>query len=191
VEVFRHGCGLCEFVLDVGFLMAAPYASRMPASFSCTSLAKSYGNIIALKGVTLTAASGTLLQAAANERWGTSGSNGGTAVLIADAQTLNGNLEADSLSTINATLQSGSTLTGSVNAENSAKSVALTLDATSTWNVTADSYVTSLSGAGVSGETVTNIVGNGFTIYYDMAVCPDLNGQTYILSGGGYLKPAS
>jgi hypothetical protein len=148
------------------------------------------GNIT-LKSVTTTAASGTLLQAAANDRWGTSGFNGGTAVLIADAQTLNGNLKADSLSAIIATLQNGSTLTGAVNAENSAKSMTLTLDATSTWNVTADSYVTSLNGAGVSGETVTNIVGNGFTIYYDMAACPDLNGQTYALSGGGYLKPAS
>ncbi|MBI5294791.1 MAG: hypothetical protein HY869_04900 [Chloroflexi bacterium] len=153
-------------------------------------ITNSTGNIT-LKGVTITAASGTLLQAAANERWGASGANGGTAVLSADAQTLNGNLEADSLSTISATLQNGSTLTGAVNAENSAKSVTLTLDASSTWNVTADSYVTSLSGTGISGTTVTNIVGNGFTVYYDAAACPGLNGQTYTLSGGGYLKPAN
>lgn len=151
-------------------------------------ITNSTGNIT-LNGVALTAASGTLLQAAANERWGASGSNGGTAVIIADAQTLNGNLEADNLSTITLSLQNGSTLTGAIDAGHSAKSVTVTLDSSSAWNVTANSYVTCLNGAALSGDTVTNIVGNGFTVYYDAASCPALNGQTYSLSGGGALQP--
>ncbi len=152
-------------------------------------ITNSTGNIT-LKGVTVTAASGTLVQAAANDRWGTSGSNGGTALLVADSQTLNGNLVADNLSTLTITLQNGSTLTGAVNAENTAKSATLTLDSSSTWNVTADSYLSCLNGAAISGTSITNIVGNGFTVTYDPNSCPALNGQTYTLSGGGTLQPA-
>lgn len=149
----------------------------------------STGNIT-LKGVTVTAASGTLVQAAANDRWGTSGSNGGNAVLVADSQTLNGNLAADKLSILTVTLQNGSTLTGAINAENTAKSATLTLDSGSTWNVTADSHLSCLNGAVISGTNITNLVGNGFTVTYDANACPTLNGQTYTLSGGGTLQPA-
>lgn len=152
-------------------------------------ITNSTGNIT-LKGVTITAASGTLVQAAANDRWGTSGSNGGTVILVADSQTLNGNLVADNLSTLTVTLQNGSVLTGAVNTENIAKSVALTLDTSSTWNVTADSHLSCLNGAVISGTSITNIVGNGFTVTYDPNSCPALNGQTYALSGGGTLQPA-
>ncbi len=57
---------------------------------------------------------------------------------------------------------------------------------------TADSYLTTLADSGgISGATVTNITGNGHTVYYDASANPSLNGQTYTLSGGGYLKPAS
>ncbi|MBI3174252.1 MAG: hypothetical protein HYZ25_11060 [Chloroflexi bacterium] len=145
---------------------------------------------ITLKGVTVTAASGTLVQAAANDRWGTSGSNGGNAILVADSQALNGNFVADKLSTLTVTLQNGSTLTGAINAENTAKSAMLTLDASSTWNVTADSHLSCLNGAVISGTNITNLVGNGFTVTYDANACPTLNGQTYTLSGGGTLQPA-
>jgi hypothetical protein len=41
----------------------------------------------------------------------------------------------------------------------------------------------------ISGDTVTNITGNGHTVYYDQSACPALDGQTYTLNSGGYLKP--
>lgn len=146
---------------------------------------------IKLKGVEVTAASGILLNAAGNDRWGSSGSNGGTANITADGQSLTGELVADAISSISLTLQNGSTLTGSINADNSAKAVNLALDTSSTWNVTADSYLTCLNDAdGISGTTVSNIVGNGHTVYYDTSACSALNGQTYTLSGGGSLTPA-
>lgn len=145
---------------------------------------------ILLKGVTLSVASGNLIDAAAGS-WGNSGSNGGNVVLTADGQTLTGNFIADAISTIQTTLQNSSTLTGAINAENTAKSVVLTLDASSLWNVTADSHLTCLNdAAGISGTTISNINGNGHTITYDSASCSVLNGATYTLSGSGTLQPA-
>jgi hypothetical protein len=145
---------------------------------------------ITLKGVAVTAASGILLQAAGNDRWGTSGSNGGTVVLIADAQALSGDLVADSLSSISATLQNGSSLTGAINTESTAKEINLRLDSSSTWTVSADSYLSCLSDPdGISGTGITNVIGNGHTVYYNTALCTDLGGQTYNLNGGGTLTP--
>jgi hypothetical protein len=147
--------------------------------------------VIVLKGVSLQAASGTLVKAASGN-WGTSGSNGGTVVLTADGQTLNGNLVADAFSSITLILQNGSELNGAINTEKTAKAANLTMDATSTWTVTADSYLSSLSDAsGISGTTITNITGNGHTVYYDASLATNnqLGGKNYSLSGGGTLKP--
>ena len=145
---------------------------------------------ITLTGVEVTAASGVLIQAAGNDRWGSSGANGGTVLLVADAQTLSGDLVADSISSIDVTLQNGSSLTGAINAENTANQINLTLDSSSTWTLTADSYLSCLADPdGISGTNVANIIGNGHTVYYDAALCTELGGQTYDLSGGGTLTP--
>lgn len=148
---------------------------------------------ITLSGVEVSAASGTLLQAGATDRWGTSGANGGTVYLTADAQTLTGDLVADSISALHVTLQNGSTLTGAINAANTAQSISLTLDTGSTWTVTADSYLTSLADVdGIDGASIRNIIGNGHTVYYDASDAANsaLAGQTYTLAGGGTLHPA-
>lgn len=98
-------------------------------------------------------------------------------------------MAADNISTIAATLQNSSSLKGAINSENTAKEANLTLDASSTWDVTADSYLNCLSDAsGISGDTVANISGNGFTVYYRQSACTELAGKTYNLNGGGYLK---
>jgi hypothetical protein len=129
-----------------------------------------------------------LLDAAAGN-WGTTGSNGGTAVLNVSKQTLTGSVVVDKISTATLKLSNGSTLTGAVNAANTAKSVLLALDSGSRWTVTANSYVTVLSGLTVSGNKVTNIVGNGHTVRYSKAANPSLGGKTYTLAGGGTLTP--
>lgn len=145
--------------------------------------------IITLKDVTLTAGAGELILASAGN-WGQSGSNGGSVVFTADGQSLSGNLVADNISAIALTLQNGSTLAGAINSGNTAKAINLTLDASSSWNVTADSYLTCLDdAAGISGTSITNIIGNGHTVYYDQGACSALGGQTYTLSGGGLLTP--
>jgi hypothetical protein len=145
--------------------------------------------VITLKGVNVTAASGTLVQASTGN-WGMGGSNGGTVFFTADGQTLTGNMVADSSSSITATLQNGSSLTGYINADNTAKVLNLTLDATIKWTVTANSYLTCLSDSrGISGNTITNIIGNGHTVYYNKSACAALGSLTYSLVNGGELIP--
>lgn len=110
----------------------------------------------------------------------------------ADAQNLAGSVIADKISTVALTLKNGSTIKGSINTAATARSVSLTLDASSTWTVTADSHLTTLNDtAGISGTKVTNIVGSGHMVTYDTSANPGLGGKTYALSGGGALKPAS
>jgi hypothetical protein len=141
--------------------------------------------VVNLKGATVTT-SGSLIRAAASQ-WGTTGENGGIVTFSADGETLAGNVTADSISSIDVNLENGSTLTGAINP------AALTLDATSTWTVTGDSVLTSLSDAGgISGTNITNINGNGHMVTYDASLAANsaLDGKTYTLSGSGMLKPA-
>jgi hypothetical protein len=58
--------------------------------------------------------------------------------------------------------------------------------------VTADSHLSALTGATISGSGVRNVKGNGHTITYDASDSANsyLNGKTYSLSGGGTLEPA-
>lgn len=144
---------------------------------------------VTLTGVNATAASGTLIKVSEGN-WGTSGSNGGNLTFTANQQNLTGNIEVDNISILTVTLQNGSTLTGAINSANTGKEVNLILDATSTWNVTADSYLTCLTDpGGISGTSITNIHGNGYTVYYNQNTCPALSGQIYAVAGGGELKP--
>ncbi|ALP35538.1 hypothetical protein ASL14_04490 [Paenibacillus sp. IHB B 3084] len=103
--------------------------------------------------------------------------------LNANNQTLPGSITADKLSSITANLKNKTTLRGAINSENTAQSVALNLDKTSKWAVTADSYLTSLTD---SDTKLSNIVDNGHTIYYDAGASANswLNGETITLSGG-------
>ena len=147
--------------------------------------------MINLAHVKLSNASAILVKAAAGQ-WGTTGSNGGHVTLTASGQTLSGNVVADKISTVTLTLKSGSALTGAIDTANTAKSVAVALDATSTWTVTANSNLTSLTGAVINGSTITNIIGNGHTITYDAGSSANssLGAKTYTLAGGGTLTPA-
>jgi len=142
--------------------------------------------LIKLTGANLTGA-GTLLKASADS-WGASGSNGGIVTFTADSETLPGDIIADNLSTITATLQNGTILTGSINADNTAKSMILTLDSASRWVVTGDSYLTSLTD---SDGTLSNIKDNGHTIYYNSSDSASnwLGGKTVTLANGGKLTP--
>lgn len=139
--------------------------------------------VIHLQGVKLFSASGVLVKAAAS-RWGRNGANGGAVVLTADHETLAGNLVADSISALTANFQNHTTLTGAV------QNGALTLDASSAWNVTADSTLTSLGCA--DGEAgLARITGNGHRIRYQSALAANqwLGGKTWKLAGGGTLSP--
>jgi hypothetical protein len=143
---------------------------------------------INLKGATLKNSTGVLLNAAATSRWGNQGSNGGNITLNANSQTLEGTITCDNISTAILNLTNNSSLTSTINGDNKAKSVTLSLDKDSTWTVTGTSYVTALTD---ENTELSNIKDNGNTIYYDSSNSANswLNGKTITLSGGGTLKP--
>ena len=143
---------------------------------------------INLKGATLKNSTGVLLNAAATTRWGNSGSNGGNVTLNADSQTLEGTITCDNISTVALNLTNKSSLTSTINENNKAKSVTLSLDKDSTWTVNGTSYLTALTDVDTE---LSNIKDNGNTIYYDSSNSANswLNGKTITLSGGGTLKP--
>ena len=111
-----------------------------------------------------------------------------TASFTVDADTLTGNMVADATSTLSVILKNGSSLTGN------AQHTAMTIDSNSVWIVTANSVLTSLTDTkGISGLTVTNIVGNGQNIHYDSSLVANryLGGHTYSLVNGGVLTAGS
>ena len=104
---------------------------------------------------------GNFLRAQADS-WGTSGSNGGNVTLTMTKQKASGNIVIDSISTLDMTMKSGSSYTGTINGDNTAKSIKLTLDKKSKIKLTGDSYVTSLDDA---DSDYSNIDFNGYTLY--------------------------
>ena len=117
--------------------------------------------VINFTNTKLSFGSGTLLNVKGTDEWGTSGSNGGNVTLNAQNQKLDGDIEADDISTVSINLKS-STFTGSINNSNSAKQISLSLDKNSKIKLTADTYVTSLDD---SDSSYSNIDFNGFKLY--------------------------
>lgn len=142
--------------------------------------------VINLENTKLNYGSNQLVTVSGNDgEWGSQGSNGGNLTLNATNQTLNGNISVDNISTASFILKS-STLTSTINSENNAKEVNLSLDSSSKWVVTGDSYVTTLT---LENNDLSLIEDHGYTIYYDASANSWLNGQTITLSNGGTLTP--
>ncbi|MCR5689114.1 MAG: hypothetical protein K6G71_02585, partial [Clostridiales bacterium] len=129
--------------------------------------------VITLSGVRIVNSdSENVLLSVCDDGW-----NGGnnTATLNASAQTLDGAILVGDNSTLTLDLSNGSTFTGCIggsitNAAGDTVStevgtVNVTLDSSSTWTLTADTYVTSFSGS------ASNVVTNGYKLY--------VNGQLY------------
>ena len=103
----------------------------------------------------------TLVKAAADSRWGKDGENGGHLTLRASNQELSGNIVADSISTIAIDMANGSSLVGAINTDNTAKEITLKLSKDSSWTLTGDSYIKSLTNEDTTGE---NIHLNGYKL---------------------------
>lgn len=103
----------------------------------------------------------TLVKAAADSRWGKTGENGGHLTLHTSNQSLNGNIVADAISTIALDMTNGSNLVGAVNTNNTAKEVTVKLSKDSSWTLTGDSYVKSLTNEDTTGS---NIHLNGYKL---------------------------
>ena len=116
---------------------------------------------INLKNTKLSFGSGVLLDIEGTDEWGKSGSNGGNVTLNAVNQTLTGDIRADKISTLEMNLTE-SVYKGTINGENTAGSVSLTLDKNSEITLTGDSYVTEFNNA---DSTNSNIDFNGYKLY--------------------------
>ncbi len=122
--------------------------------------------VITLSSVTLNNEGSDVLLSVCDDGW--SGASN-TAELVADGQGLNGTILVGDNSTLTLTLQNSSSFEGAfsgeiANAKGSAVSteigtVNVILDSSSTWTLTADTYITSFEG------DVSNVIGNGYTLY--------------------------
>lgn len=113
------------------------------------------GNTILMPNTT------TLVKAAADSRWGKDGENGGHLTLRASNQELSGNIVADSISTVALDMTNGSSLVGAINTDNTAKEITVKLSKDSSWTLTGDSYVKSLTNEDTTGS---NIHLNGYKL---------------------------
>ena len=95
-------------------------------------------------------------------KWGTSGSNGGNVTLNAKNQKIEGDILVDNISTLDLSLKNGSSYSGTINGDNTAKTINITLDSSSTLTLAGDSYITSLNND-VSDNSNINL--NGHTLY--------------------------
>ena len=96
------------------------------------------------------------------DSWGNSGSNGGEVNLKLINQEANGNTVVDEISTLTMELTNSSNYTGTINNDNSAKSIKVVLDKSSKIKLTGDSYVSSLDD---EDNTYSNIDLNGYKLY--------------------------
>ena len=126
--------------------------------------------VLTLSGVTLRNedADAYLLRIVGNSAshgWGTAGANGAQVDFTADAQTLEGDIVVDTISTLDLTLKNGSSFTGTVNIIENAEGGAavsdnavVTIESGCTWTLTGDCVITSLVNNGTidfNGYTIT------------------------------------
>ena len=104
---------------------------------------------------------GNFLRAQADS-WGNTGSNGGDVTLVLNNQNAIGNIVIDSVSKLNMTMELNSYYEGTINVDNTADDISLTLDKTSNIKLTGDSYVTSLD---CEDTSYSNIDFNGYKLY--------------------------
>ena len=125
---------------------------------------------ITLSGVTLVNKdkNGKLLRVTGNSAshgWGTAGKNGAQVTFTADAQTMDGDIEVDSISTLDLTLKNNSTFTGTIQIVDNAdggtaveNNAVVTIEKGSKWVLTGECTITSLTNTGTidfNGHTIT------------------------------------
>ena len=93
--------------------------------------------------------------------WGNEGSNGGHVTMNAAGQTIDGDMIVDEVSTLNLYLAEDSSFEGAINSDGAAGEVYVKLSGGSTWKLTGDSYITSLTCDADSIDL------NGYKLYVD------------------------
>lgn len=105
--------------------------------------------------------SGVFLKATSG-KWGTAGKNGGHVVLTSEYEPIYGDIIVDNISTANLTFNNRTSYKGTINGDNTASSVKITLDSKSRIILTGDSYITELSNEVTDNS---NIYANGHKLY--------------------------
>jgi len=142
---------------NLSILSSSSYYKTAPMFFVTNTDA-----VINLTNTKLVYGSNILISAKGTTEWGTTGSNGGDVTLNAISQTLVGDIYIDNISTLNMNLKNSTSYKGTINEDNSAKSITLKLDKSSNIILTGDSYLTSLEDA---DTTYSNIDFNGYKLY--------------------------
>ena len=92
--------------------------------------------------------SSIFLSAEGTSEWGTSGTNGGVVTLTLKNQNIEGDFVVDAYSGLTIKLTESSTLKGKINTAKTAAKIEIIIDATSSIELTGDSYYTSLTNSG-------------------------------------------
>ncbi|MBR0127525.1 MAG: hypothetical protein IJL99_04620, partial [Firmicutes bacterium] len=121
-------------------------------------------SVIKLTRAQLNFGSNTLMSVKGTSEWGSEGSNGGTATLIAHNQELKGDIEVDSISKATINIEKKSVFEGTINGDNTAKSAVLKVSSNSKVVLTGDSYVSSFED---EDADYSNIDFNGYKLYVD------------------------
>ena len=100
--------------------------------------------VINLENTEMSFGSGTFLEVSSQNQWGTNGSNGGKAELNTNNEKIDGNVTVDSISSLNWTMKN----TEFKGAINSTGNATVNVADGSTWTLTGDSTVSSLSVSG-------------------------------------------
>ncbi|MBQ9266671.1 MAG: hypothetical protein IJ217_00030 [Clostridia bacterium] len=108
-------------------------------------------------------------------KWGTSGANGGNVTLGMTNQKVEGNIIVDDISTLALSLNSGSVMIGTIDTENQAKNIDLSLSSDSVISLTGDAYVDTLTN---EDSNNANIYLNGYKLY--------VNGEEVSANSGTY-----
>ena len=87
---------------------------------------------------------GVFLRAAA-AGWGSEGSNGGHVTMNASSQNIDGDMIVDEISSLNLYLKDSSSFSGAINSDGQSGDVYVEIEDGSTWTLTGDSYITSLT----------------------------------------------
>jgi hypothetical protein len=118
-----------------------------------------------------------------SNNWGTAGSNGAKVKFTGLGQTLAGNIDVDTISSLNMYLLKNTTYTGAtaisdnaVNTDASSAPITMNVDSSSQWVVTGDSTVTDLNAE--SGSAIVDNEGKTVSIV--------ANGQTVVTGTSGY-----
>ena len=87
---------------------------------------------------------GVFLRAAA-AGWGSEGSNGGHVTMNASSQNIDGDMIVDEVSSLNLYLKDNSSFSGAINSDGESGDIYVEIEDGSTWTLTGDSYITSLT----------------------------------------------